>query len=270
MLYSDRKEPLYATIKRELLSKIERGTWRLYHKLPSEEQLQKQYNVSRGTVRRALSELELEGYISRVSGKGTFVTRVAPRLEKAVGEITSFTQQLSQAGFEPSTKVLFAGIIPASEAKGRVKEGFGIPDDAKVILIKRLREGNDVPFTIQLVYLLPELCPGILDEDLTHLFKLYEQKYNRTMVTADEIIRTCGASTEEAELLQMDPGAPVVIRERVSFDQHSAPFEVLYSVDRGDRFEYRYRIVTDTTEVPGAPAGVVSFRGFERNENEQE
>ena len=111
MLFSDRKEPLYARIKRELLSKIERGTWRLNHKLPSEEELQKQYNVSRGTVRRALSELELGGYISRVAGRGTFVTRVAPRLEKAVGEITSFTQQLSQAGFEPSTKVLFAGSI---------------------------------------------------------------------------------------------------------------------------------------------------------------
>ena len=262
--FSDKKEPLYATIRRELLSKIERGTWPLNHRLPSEEELQKQYDVSRGTVRRALYELELEGYISRVSGKGTFVTRVTSKLEKATGEISSFTQQLSQAGFEPSTRVLFAKVIQASEAIGRVEEGFGIPGDAEVIHIKRLREGNGTPLAIQSVYLLPELCPGILEEDLTHLFRLYEEKYNRTIVTADEIIRTVRASSEEAELLQMKPEDPVIIRERISYDQDGKAFEVLYSVDRGDRFEYRYFIVTDATEAPAALDGVLSLRGFKR------
>ena len=249
--FSERKEPLYALIRRELLSKIERGTWAINYRLPSEDDLQQQYSVSRGTVRRALSELEREGYITRVSGKGTFVTRVNPRLEKAVGEITSFTQQLSRAGIEPSARVLSAAVIRAAEARGRVEEGFGIPPHAEVVHIKRLREGNDVPYSIQSVYLLPELCPGILEEDLTHLFKLYEDKYNRTMVTADELVRASGASLEEAKLLQVNPGAPVLIRERVSYEQTGKPFEVLYSVDRGDRFEYRYTIVDDTSNVPG-------------------
>jgi GntR family transcriptional regulator len=249
-LFGDRKEPLYATIKRDLLSKIERGTWPIDYKLPSEGELQAQYSVSRGTVRRALSELEIKGFITRVSGKGTFVTRVTPRLQRAFGEITSFTQQLSQAGLEPSTKVLLAEIIPASEAKGRAREGFGIPPDTQVIHIRRLREGNDDPYAIQSVYLLPELCPGILDEDLTQLFKLYEKKYDRTMATADEVVRASGASTEEARLLHITPGSPVLIRERVSYDQMGKPFEVLYSVDRGDSFEYRYTIVDDTSQVP--------------------
>ncbi|UCG12374.1 MAG: GntR family transcriptional regulator [Deltaproteobacteria bacterium] len=262
--FSERKEPLYATIKRELLSKIERGTWPINHKLPSEDELQEHYDVSRGTIRRALSELELEGYITRVSGKGTFVTRVTPRYEKAMGEITSFTEQLSQAGFEPSTRVLLKGIIKASEAKGRVEEGFGIPADAEVIQIKRLREGNEIPYAIQSVYLLPKQCPGILEEDLTHLFKLYEAKYNRTMSTADELVRASGASPEEAGLLHINQGAPVLIRERVSYDQTGKPFEVLHSVDRGDRFEYRYIIVNDTSKVPGPSGNASSPREIEK------
>lgn len=258
--FSERKEPLYATIKRELLSKIERGTWPIDHKLPTEGELLEQYEVSRGTIRRALHELELEGYISRLPRRGTFVARVSPRLERILGELSSFTQQLSQAGFEPTTRVLYAGVIKVLDAEGRVEEGFGIPDDAEVIHIKRLREGNGGPFAIQSTYLLPELCPAILEEDLTQLFKLYRQKYNRSMMSADEVIRASRASTSEAELLQVDPGAPVVIRDRVSYDQNSEPFEVLHSIDRGDRFEYRYVIVNDITRVPRARGqGIVSF-----------
>jgi GntR family transcriptional regulator len=212
-----------------------------------------------------LYELESAGYITRMSGKGTFVARVTPRLEKALGEISSFTEQLSQAGFAPATRVLSAKVIQAAEARGtRVVEGFGIPGDAEVIHVKRLREGGGAPFAIQSVYLLPELCPNVLEEDLSHLFRLYEEKYGRRMMRADEIIRVSGASTEEAKLLQVDPGTPVVIRDRISYDQDDEPFEILHSVDRGDRFEYRYMILNDATEVPGVSGGVTSLHGVEK------
>src|SRR5262245_48441965 len=99
---NQQKGPLYASIKQELLSKIERGTWQIDHKLPSEEELQEQYKVSRGTIRRALSELEIEGYISRTAAKRSVVIRVTPKLEKPMGELMSFTQQLLLTGLEPS------------------------------------------------------------------------------------------------------------------------------------------------------------------------
>jgi len=55
------------------------------------------------------------------------------------------------------------------------------------------------------------------------------------------------ASGEEAALLEIAPGDPVVIRDRISADQDEYPFEVLHSVDRGDRFEYRYHILGDSS-----------------------
>jgi GntR family transcriptional regulator len=79
------------------------------------------------------------------------------------------------------------------------------------------------------------------------------------MATADELVRASGASLEEARLLHINQGAPVLIRERVSYDQTGKPFEVLHSVDRGDRFEYRYTIVNDTSQVPNGSEDVPSI-----------
>lgn len=248
--YEERKEPLYFTIKRDVLTNIKQGTWSLGYQLPNEDALRTQYGVSRGTVRRALSELESEGYIERRPGKGTFVTRLVPKLEKPLGEISSFTDQLVQAGLEPVTNVLFAGLIRASEAEGRVQEAFGIPDDADIVHIRRLRLGDSTPFCIQSVYFLPESCPGILKKELPHLFQLYKNQYGRVIMSADERLWVRSASAEETELLQMSPGKPVMIRDRVSFDQDGDPFEVLHSVDRADGFVYKYRILNDLTAVP--------------------
>jgi GntR family transcriptional regulator, N-acetylglucosamine utilization regulator len=248
---SKRKGPLYARIREELLSKIERGIWPVDHKVPTENELIEQYKVSRGTVRQALSELETEGYITRIAAKGTFVTRTT-RLEKNLSEITSFNEQLVQAGFEPVTRVLRAEVIKAAAATAHVIEGFGIAPEAEVVHIQRLKMGNNLPFAIQSVYLLPDRCPGILEEDLTHLFRLYAEKYNRRILTAEEIIRVARAARDEAALLDVHQGDPVVIRDRVSFDQHNEPFEVLHSIDRGERFEYRYTIVNDHTRTQKA------------------
>ncbi|MGB0389815.1 MAG: UTRA domain-containing protein, partial [Ardenticatenaceae bacterium] len=89
-----------------------------------------------------------------------------------------------------------------------------------------------------------------LKEELTDLFKVYEEKYKRQITRADEIVRVSTASPEEAELLQIKKGTPVLIRERISYDQEGEPFEVLHSVDCADRLEYRYVIVSERLNVP--------------------
>lgn len=248
--FGKRKGPLYVRIKDELLSKIQRGIWPIDAKLPTENELIEQYNVSRGTIRQALSELEEEGYITRMAAKGTFVTRVT-KLEKDMAELSSFTNQLENAGLRPYTTVLSAKIIKASQALGRVIEGFRIGSDAEVVHIKRLKAGSGVPFAIQSVYLLPELCPGILEQDLTQLFKLYEERYDRRIMVAHELLLISSAGKEEVELLKVKKGTPVMVRDRVSYDQDDLPFEVLHSIDRGD-ITYRYTIVNDLTKSSDA------------------
>jgi GntR family transcriptional regulator len=241
----------YHRIWRELRQDIQSGRWKVGEQVPSEPELAATYGVSRGTVRSAIEQLVKEQMLRKDQGRGTFVISAVPRLQKSLDWLASFTDQLRDSGIKPSTTVLEAGLMPAGEAEGRIIEGFSLPETAEVVYIRRLRQGNDVPFAIQTVYLLPDRCPGILDEgvDLTHLFRLYAERYDVHIAFANEIICVQVADDEEAALLEIAPGDPVVIRDRVSADQNEYPFEVLHSVDRGDRFEYRYRILGDSTRL---------------------
>jgi len=243
----DGRELLYVQIQRDLRTKIETGQWSIGAKIPPEPELQRTYNASRGTVRRAVDELARQGYVVKKPGKGTFVRSTSPILQKS--ELASFTQQLTARGLTPTTRLLSAGRIRAAEAKGRVREAFGLTSEAEVIHIRRLRLGDGMPLAIQSVYLLPDLCPGILEEDLSHLFRLYENRYRVQVNVADEVIRVGRAAEDEAALLEIALGDPVVIRDRVSSAQDGEPFEVLHSVDRSDRFQYRYQIVADSTRL---------------------
>jgi GntR family transcriptional regulator len=243
----DGRELLYVQIQRDLRTKIETGQWSIGARIPPEPELQRTYNASRGTVRRAVDELARQGYVVKKPGKGTFVRSISPILQKS--ELASFTQQLTARGLTPTTRLLSAGRIRAAEAKGRVREAFGLTSEAEVIHIRRLRLGDGVPLAIQSVYLLPDLCPGILEEDLSHLFRLYEVRYRVQVNLADEMIRVGRAAEDEAALLEIALGDPVVIRDRVSSAQDGEPFEVLHSVDRSDRFQYRYQIVADSTRL---------------------
>ena len=240
---------IYLRIMGDLRAQITHGRWKVGEAIPPEPELERLYEASRGTVRRAVDELARQGYVVKKPGKGTFVLSTSPILQKRLGELASFTQQLTARGLTPVTCLLSAERIRAAEAEGRVREGFGLTSEAEVIRIRRLRLGDGVPFAIQSVYLLPASCPGILEEDLSQLFQLYETRYGVRISMADEIIRVGRAAEDEAALLEIASGDPVVIRDRISLTQDEEPFEVLHSVDRGDRFQYRYQIVADSTRL---------------------
>lgn len=244
-------ENKYLRISRDLRRDIQSGRWQVGDQIPSEADLSDSYGVSRGTVRNAIEELLKDRMVRREQGRGTFVISTVPRLRKDLKWLASFTEQLQDSGIQPSTRVLEAGLVPAVQAQGRVIEAFGLPDTAEVIYIRRLRMGSGVPFAIQTVYLRPDRCADILDEgvDLTHLFHLYAERYDTRIAFAREIIHVAAADAEQAALLEISAGDPVVIRNRVSVDQDEYPFEVLHSVDRGDRFEYRYNIDGDSTRL---------------------
>jgi GntR family transcriptional regulator len=234
------REPLYYQIKRVLLGRMERGEWEVGAQLPTEQELQEEFGVSRGTVRKALDELVFEGRIYRRSGKGTFVTELPPRVQTQ--QILSFTEQVRRRNLVPSTQVLSAEEIAASEAGDWVRQAFELGMADPVIRIQRLRLGNDQPLSLQTVYLLPSLCPGILEHDLVQLMPLYE-KYGKRIYYGNETIRVTWPSEEAAKQLQIEPGDAAVVRFRVSYLEDDQPFEVLHSLDRAETFEYRHRVM---------------------------
>lgn len=241
----------YYGLKQEIETRIRRGELALGAQLPSEPELAETYNLSRGTVRKALDELAREGIIARRSGAGTFIIRMPTRKAR----VTSFTEQTTRVGMQPSTRVLAQDQITASQAGGRVCEAFMLdPEQAAqtpVYRIDRLRCGDERPLARQTLYLLAaDFKPDVLEDDLTgSIFSLYA-RYHRQVAWADEIIQARPATPEEVDLLAMHDLPPearwVYVRDRISYDQENRPLEVLRSIDRADFFQaYRYRIVED-------------------------
>jgi GntR family transcriptional regulator len=234
------REPTYYQIRKALLSRIDSGEWGPGTQLPTEQDLQQEFGVSRGTVRRALDELAFSGRISRRSGMGTFVRDLPPRIQTE--QVLSFSEQVRRHGWLPSTRLLAAEECPPSEVPDEVRQAFGLALDAPLLRIRRLRLGDGRPLSLQTVYLMPEMCPGILKRNLGQLIPLYGS-YGWRIHHADELIRVVGMEGDQAVSLGVGHGAPAIYRFRVSYLEDGRPFEVLESLDRTDTFEHRHRLV---------------------------
>src|SRR6056297_1948074 len=105
--------PLYYQLSEVLKTQIEEGNLEPHERLPSERELSEHYDVSRMTARKALSEIESEGYIYRSQGKGSFVAE--PKLRQSLFELTSYTEDMKRRGLTPGAKVLNIEVIDNDE-----------------------------------------------------------------------------------------------------------------------------------------------------------
>jgi len=227
------KLPLYHQLYEILRGAIGRGEWKPGDMLPSELELTERYQVSRITVRQVLDMLAKEGLIYRQRGRGTFVAH--PTVDQVLQRIVSFTDDMRRRGFEPSTRVLSAGLLPAPEEIGRK---LLIPAGEELVRLQRLRLADDEPMTIEESYLIHRYCPGLLERDYRAepLRELLERVYGIRWSRATQVIRAITASRELATLLAIRPNAAVLFIERVSYSQDNVPIEFLRLYHRGDRY----------------------------------
>jgi GntR family transcriptional regulator len=227
------KIPFYQQLYEILRSKISRAEWRPGDMIPSESELIDKFAVSRSTVRQVLDQLVQEGLIYRQRGRGTFVAH--PSLEQAMVRIISFTEDMRQRGFEPSTTVLSADLIPAPE---EIARKLRIDPVEKLARIKRLRQADGEPMSIEESYLVSNSQPDILKHDyaVKPLRETLEQDYGVRLAHAKQTIRAILAPKEIAELLQIKPKAALLFIERVSFSQDAIPVEFLRIYYRADRY----------------------------------
>jgi GntR family transcriptional regulator len=230
--------PLYYQLKQLLAERITKGEWHPGDMLPTEEQLQEQYGLSRTTVRQALRELELEGLISRHRGRGTFVSR--PKISHSPDPHFNLTAYLTEEGMRPGWQVISAGWIPAI---GEVAERLSCKAGQRVYQLRRLRLANDEPIGYHNAHVIPALGE-IIDEsrldrggslDYLRSTGQLEQSY------ANRTIEAILASDEVARHLNINKGSPILrIRRRV-FNSAGVPVEDMRAMYRGDSFQYRVR-----------------------------
>jgi GntR family transcriptional regulator len=227
-----RPEPLYYQVETALLQRISQREWRAGQQIPTEDELCQEYGVSRITVRQALRNLVDKGYLTRVSGKGTFVRE--PTLTAGRRGLRSFTDDMRALGLEGGAQLLSLETLPADPL---VADKLQLPDGAAVYVIRRLRTGDELPVGLQTTHLPCARFPGLERADLNgSLYQQLRERYGVVAKEAREVFRVSAIGGEEARLLQTAEGACGFWVERVSRDRRGV-FEYTRSLMRGDRFQ---------------------------------
>jgi GntR family transcriptional regulator len=235
--------PLVYQLGEAIRDKIVRGEYALDKPIPTEDQLQKLYGVSRTTVRLALAKLVNEGYIRRQQGKGTYVnprglvTEVGPkRLSRDMFGIKNTTQIIQSAGMKVTTRVLhFERVLP----REAVAEKLGINEKDPVLHFERIRYADDKPLVMEKSWIPTAQCPDLKREDVEgSLYSALFKKYHYRIAAAHQSLRAILASDLDARILDLQVGEPVMLVHGVSYLADGRAIEVEESHFRAESIEF--------------------------------
>jgi GntR family transcriptional regulator len=195
---------------------------------PSERELVQRFGVARMTVRQAMDALVVEGLLERIPGRGTFVAR--PR--RAPSRVIGFTEEMSRRGMLAESQTLLAR---REQAGPGVARALNLSEGDAVIHWRRLRRADAVPMSIEDAYLNEVLIPGFLQSGMpTSLYDALGARGLRP-TWAEDSITADAASADEAMLLEIAAGAPVLRHSRRALAKDKV-VEVSRTVYRSDRF----------------------------------
>jgi len=228
-------QPLYLQVEATIKEMIEGVVYSPGEQIPSERELSEQLGVSRMTVRRAIENLIRHGLLERRSTNGTYVRQ--PQVLRRVGKdfALGLTQLLIMEGVTPGSRLLSFQVI---RAPLKIAEKLQLRLGEPVIVLRRVRLANDIPFCIETSYLPADMLPGLSAEDFANnasLYDILQRRYGVSLVKNDETLKLSFATPEEAELLDLKVGAPVLLLRCVVMDENDRRIEYLVSVNHPDR-----------------------------------
>ncbi|MCR2824965.1 GntR family transcriptional regulator [Microbacterium sp. zg.Y909] len=230
------KETKADLVRRHLMSVIDAGL-PVHEKLPTERELADEFEISRLTVRRALDQLENEGWVYRVQGAGTFVSE---RTIIKSFELTSFSEDMRSRGMVPGSLPVSVAIVPAGQ---RISYALNLTPSDSVAHIRRVRTADDAPMCLENAWLPEPIVPGIVGAlGESSLYELLEQRYNVQIERADQIIRATVLDPDVAALLNVPAFSPAFLVSRTSYDVRGRAIEYAESLYRGDRYSYELTV----------------------------
>jgi len=238
------REIRYRTIADDLRRRVEAGEFAAGRLLPSESELSGSYEASRITVRKALEVLRDEGLVDARQGFGWFAA-VDP-LRQALGRLGTIEAQLTASGIRSERRILDFGFVAATP---RVRRTLGT---ASVLEVRRLNLADGEPFARVTVW-----CPDDLGAQLSRADVERAPFYELLQRPLGGAVQTIGAAlagTDDAALLEIPVGSPVLRCERTTSDLDGRPVLLSEHVFPGHRTEF----VVDlpSTEPSMAPTGL--------------
>lgn len=241
--------PKYLQISAWIRELIQSGRYERGASLPSEVELAKICQVNRNTLRQAISELSVAGVLRREKGRGTFVCAETPlAITHKLKSISSFSADLLELGIKEKTRIIKKG---QEEAKEQVAKKLILGPNGKVVAIRRLRTGNNVPFIYEESFLPSATFADILQMDLTgSMYQIISDRFNVTLARSDQTIRAINLKGRIASYLNVPEGSAAFFMESLTYDENNIPVELLHSYYRGDKYVFevelgRYHIEED-------------------------
>jgi GntR family transcriptional regulator len=241
--------PLYSHIREALRAQILDGTYSTHDQLPSESELTARFKASRITVRAALSDLQKEGLIFKIRGKGAFVSK--PKAFQELARLQGFGEAMHAHGYETYNRLISLRHVRPDKA---VAEKLGCSQRTAVTELRRVRFLNRAPISLDVSYVPREIGERLAGEDLAtrDIFLILENDYGLSLGAAELKIEATTADETLAGLLAVEEGAPVLRIERLTRTADGRPIDFEYLYYRGDAFQYRLRV----ERVPlGSPGG---------------
>ena len=229
------KMPFYKSMYENIKEKIEKELYPVGMLLPTEEELQKEYSVSRTTVRRAIALLQKDGFIKVRQGYGTEIVR--SKVTQCLNTITSVSESLRQKGCEVGAANMHIERVYATyELAEELKLKVGDP----VILISRIQTSDGAPITIAKNYIAEKYVPGLIDEkeNIVSLYRYINEKYSLGITKVEDRLSACSATFDEAVALGIEPRTALIVVRRVCYTS-GQPFEVDFVKIIASKYEYR-------------------------------
>lgn len=228
------REKLYIQLTRILLEEIDSGRWQAGQRIPTEEELCREYGVSKITVRQAVTNLVSEGYLMKFQGKGTFVTGILP--EGCLAMKTRFTEEMFGKEVRSEKEILFSGMKASPrDTRAYLKTG----EDTYYILSKRVVNGE--PLYLEESFIPFRLVPDIKKVDFSSrpLYSVLQEKAVKKIFRIIQTIEISQARGENARYLDLQKGVPVLVIHRLFLSSDNAPVAYTRFIGKSGRYRFQ-------------------------------
>lgn len=229
----------YLDIKDQLIKQINSGKYLENESLPSERVLSIEFGVSRMTARKAIDQLEKEGFVERIARKGTFV-----RSKKLIrnAELSGFGDALRDQGLESVRSIELDKKLTEADAflANKLKIKIGDP----IYILTRLRCAEGKPYAIEITHIPLNRFPGInkIDFSINSLFGTMRDDYKIKATTAERLISVTFCDAFIAEHMQLTEKDPIFVLNSVAYDAQKIPMEYLISYNPIDKTSFFYEL----------------------------
>lgn len=225
--------PRYKAIEEFLLTRIRNGDYPVNHQIPPEEQVARDFAVSRMTANKAINNLVQQGYLVRQAGLGTFVTD--PRAESSLQDVMNIAEEVRARGHEYSNDVLRSEAICADD---EVALHLGLRIGTQVFHSIVVHRENGLPIQLEDRYVNPRWVPHYLASDFS------KQTPNQILVAScpisdiEHVVEAVHADSRTAQWLQIEPGAACLCMVRRTWSDENLVSYVRL-IHPGERYKLR-------------------------------